>query len=123
MPHLPLPPDDRPPAELSVSDRVLRRQLDASLTQRFEQQCDPFLTELLSHCDWYITTYTNVVTLVIACPDIATNWEVLHHVAYFGVPMEQFSQDSRIRIYPPMGTGEPFEIRVDELSIYRESPY
>ncbi|MDX2229355.1 MAG: hypothetical protein NW220_06940 [Leptolyngbyaceae cyanobacterium bins.349] len=122
MKNLSLSPDDQPPIELSASDRALRRQLDASLTQRFEHQCDPFLTQLLSRCDWYITTYTNVVTLVIACPDSSTNWEVLHHVAYFGTPMEQFSQDAKIRIYPPMGTGEPFEIRVDELSIYRESP-
>jgi len=120
MKNLNLPPDDHPPAELSASDRALRRQLDASLTQRFEQQCDPFLQELLSRCDWYLTTHTNVITLVIGCPDIATNWEVLHHVAYFGTPMEQFSKDAKIRIYPPMNTGEPFEIRVDELSIYRE---
>lgn len=115
-----LPPDDQPPVELSASDRALRRLLDASLTQRFEQQCDPFLKELLSLCDWYITTYTNVVTLVIACPDMATNWQMLHHVAYFGTPMEQVSKDAKIRIYPPIGTGDPFEIRVDELSIYQE---
>lgn len=115
-----LPADDLPPIELSASDRALRRQLDASLTHRFEQQCDPFLKELLSLCDWYVTTYAHVVTLVIACPDMTTNWQMLHHVAYFGTPMEQFSQDAKIRIYPPIGTGEPFEIRVDELSIYQE---
>lgn len=114
-----LPPDDLPTDELTQYDRRLRRQLDASLTDRFEQRCDPFTKELLSNCEWYITTYTHVVTLVIHCPDSATNWRVLHHVLTLGEPMAQFSQDAKIRIDPPPGRGTPFEIRVDELSIYR----
>lgn len=116
-----LPADDCPPTELSAFDLALQHQLDASLMARFKRHCDPFLRQLLRRCDWHITTHSNVMTLVIACPDISTNWEVLHHVAYMGTPMVQFSEAAKIRIHPPLGTGDPFEIRVDELSIYRES--
>lgn len=118
MTPLNLPPDDLPPEELTAGDRQLRQQLDASLTQRFQHHCNPFVKQLLAQCDWYITTTAKGMMLVIACPDAATNWQVLHDVQSLGAPMAQFSQEARIRIYPPIGTGEPFEIRVDELSIY-----
>ncbi|MGB8700358.1 MAG: hypothetical protein WCD18_13155 [Thermosynechococcaceae cyanobacterium] len=75
-----LPPDDLPPPQLELGDHRLRRQLDASLTQRFQQQCDPTCQKLLATCDWSITTTANVATLVIVCPDRATNWHVLNQV-------------------------------------------
>lgn len=114
-----LSPDDLP-SEVTEHDRTLRRQLDESLTQRFAQQCDLYTKSLLSRCDWYVTTYVNAVTLVINCPDSATNWRLLHHVLTLGSLMEQFSQYARIRVCPPLGTGAPFEIRVDERSMYRD---
>lgn len=118
MTPLNLPPDDLPPEELTASDLQLRQHLDASLTQRFYQECNPLVTKLLAQCDWYVTTTAKGIILVIVCPDTAVNWQVLHNVQYLGAPMAQFSQTARIRICPPSRTGDPFEIRVDELPIY-----
>ncbi len=116
-----LPPDDLPPQQLELGDCILRHQLDLSLTQRFQQQCHPTLQRLLAACDWSITT-TNVVTLEIVCPDLATNWQVLNQVVPLGTGMAQFSQDAKLRIYSTPEMLDPFEIRVDELSIYQEPP-
>lgn len=115
-----LPPDDLPSQELELSDRLLRRQLDSSLTQRFQRQCGSNILQLLDVCDWLITTTTNVVTLVIVCPDQATNWQVLNYVVELGDKLAQFSKDAKLRIYPTPEMLDQFEIRVDELSMYRE---
>ncbi|MCU0568295.1 MAG: hypothetical protein MUF49_17060 [Oculatellaceae cyanobacterium Prado106] len=121
MPIFNLHPDDRPPQQLEIDDRLLRRQLDHSLTQRFRQQCDPDLLYLLSDCDWSITTTANVALLVIVCPDRAISWQVLNQVVPLGSEMAKFSQDAKLRIYPTPEMLDFFEIRVDELSIYREN--
>ena len=115
-----LPPDDLPSQQLELGDRMLRRQLDLSLTQRFQQQCDLVSLQLLAACDWSITTAANVAILVIVCPDRDTNWRVLNQVVALGSGMAQFSQDAKLRIYPTPEMLDYFEIRVDELSIYRE---
>ena len=116
-----LPPDDLPPQQLELDDLLLRRQLDLSLMQRFQQQCDTTSLQMLAACDWSIATTANVVTLTIVCPDRAMNWQVLNHVLVLGDRMAQFSRDAKLRIYPTPDMLDPFEIRVDELSIYRES--
>ncbi|MCU0525984.1 MAG: hypothetical protein MUF72_14270 [Elainella sp. Prado103] len=115
-----LPPDDRPPQQLELDDRILRQQLDRSLTQRFQQQCDLTLQQLLQTCDWAITTTANVVTLVIVCPDQATNWQVLSQVVALGDSLARFSQDAKLRIYATPEMLDRFEIRVDERSIYQD---
>lgn len=117
-----LPPDDLPPQQLKLDDRILRGQLDASLTQRFQQQCDPVSQQLLASCDWTITTAAHVVTLMIVCPNRITNWNVLNHIVTLGNLMAQFSQDAKLRIYSTPEMDDLFEVRVDELSIYRERP-
>lgn len=117
-----LSPEDQPPQQLSSQDRELRRQLDQFLTQRFRDQIlqsEITLQLSLSQCDWYITTAANVVTLVIECPNEAINWQILHQVQPLGAVMKALSNDAKLRICPPDGS-EPFEIRVDELSVYRE---
>jgi hypothetical protein len=118
-----LSPEDQPPQQPSVQDRELRRLLDQSLTQQFTdqmmQQDNAMLQLLLSQCDWYITTAANVAMLVIECPNEALNWQVLHQVQPLGTAMKHLSKDAKLRICPP-DSSEPFEIRVDELSIYRE---
>ena len=116
-----LPPDDLPPQRLELGDRFLRRQLDLSLRQRFQQRCDPASLQLLAACDWSITVTANGATLVIVCPNRATNWQVLNQVIALGSGMAQFSQAARLRIYSTPERLDQFEIRVDELSIYRES--
>ena len=120
MPRPDLPADDLPPQQLELSDRILRQQLDSSLTQRFREQGDRSLLELLDRCDWSITTAANVVTLAIVCPDLATNWQVLEKVIPLGNEMARFSQDAKLRIYSSPEMVDFFEIRVEELSIYRE---
>ena len=116
-----LPPDDLPPQQLELDDLLLRHQLDASLTQRFQQQCDTTSLQILAACDWSIATTANVLTLTIVCPDFATNWQILNHVVALGDRMAQFSRDAKLRIYSTPEMLDLFEIRVDELSIYRES--
>jgi hypothetical protein len=115
-----LPPDDLPPQQIELDDRILRRQLDSTLTQRFQEQCDRTSKELLDLCDWCITTSANVVTLAILCPDRHTNWQVLNRVVLLGNVMAQFSQDAKLRIYSTPDMVDSFEIRVDELSVYHD---
>jgi hypothetical protein len=115
-----LSPDDLPPEQIDLNDRLLREQLDSSLTERFQQQCDRTTERLLAKCDWSVTTAANVVTLSIVCRDPIVNWKILNRVQVLGSLMAQFSQDAKLRIYPNAGAIDPFEIRVDELSIYRE---
>ncbi|MEO1145239.1 MAG: hypothetical protein AAFY26_06545 [Cyanobacteria bacterium J06638_22] len=114
----PLPSDDLPPQELELVDHQLRRRLDQSLTERFQQQCDVSLQDLLALCDWSVTTTANVVTLVIVCPDRPTNWKVLNYVVPLGNIMATFSKDAKLRIYATPDMVDLFEIRVDELSSY-----
>lgn len=115
-----LPWDDLPPEQLGIDDRDLRRQLDLSLTQRFRQLCNSELQTLLNACAWAITTTTNVVTLVIVCPNRVTNWAILSQVVNLGNELAEFSTDARIRIYSTPEMLDQFEIRVDELSIYQD---
>lgn len=120
MPRPDLPADDLPPQQLALSDRILRQQLDSSLTQRFREQGDRTILQLLATCDWWITTAANVVTLAIVCPDSATNWQVLEKVIPLGNEMVRFSQDAKLRIYSSPEMVDFFEIRVEELSVYQE---
>jgi len=115
-----LPPDDLPPQSLQIDDHQLRRQLDLSLTQRFQQHCDPISLKILSSCEWSITTTANVGMLVIVCPNRQTNWKVLNQVIPLSKAMAMFSQDAKVRIYPTPEMLDYFEIRVDEISIYQE---
>jgi hypothetical protein len=116
-----LPPDDLPPAQIGQVDSVLRRQLEASLSKRFYESCNGTLQALLTHCEWYITTRSGPLTLVVFCPNSTTNWRVLNNIVMVSDYLEPFSKTAKIRICPPLGTGAPFVIRVDEVSVYRDS--
>jgi hypothetical protein len=121
MPDPLLSPEDCPPPRTTRVDRMLQRQLENSLDKHFYQAGDRLIQSLLSRCEWYITTNATALTLVIACPDPLTNWKVLHHIVKIGRKLEAFSDSAKIRVCPPTGTGTPFEIRVDELSVYQDS--
>lgn len=116
-----LPPDDVPAAEASF-DRVLRQKLEVSMGQRFYEACDGVTQTLLMNCDWYVTMRSVAPTLVIACPDQLTNWRVLNRVVAIGRILEQFASSAKIRVCPPVSIGTPFEIRVDELPVYQDTP-
>ena len=118
----PLPPDDLPPANLDFSDNLLRLHLEECLTHYFYEACDSQQQSLLSHCQWYITTYANAPTLVIEPPDSTTNWHLLKELVKLGSVLKQLARNAKIRVYPPAGMGTPFEMRVDELSVYRFLP-
>lgn len=111
-----LPADDLPPVQATNLDKILRRQLEESTGKRFYEACDRITKALLSSCEWYVTTNTNALTLVIACPDLVTYWHIVSDIAQIGNKLEWFSSSAKIRICPPVGKGTPFEIRVNELS-------
>ncbi|MDX2099445.1 MAG: hypothetical protein SFW36_16825, partial [Leptolyngbyaceae cyanobacterium bins.59] len=89
--------------------------------RRFYEACDGVTQSLLTRCEWHMTTQSRALTLIIHCPDAGFVWRVLNNLIPLGTQLERFSERARIRITPPIGTGSPFEMRVDELSIYHES--
>lgn len=115
-----LPPDDSSPSKTTRLDRLLNRKLEKSLEKLFLASCHEYTQTLLSDCDWYITTQASAVTLVIACPDMKINWQVLNNIVSLGMRMEQLANSAKIRVYPPMGMGTLFEIRVDEIAVYQD---
>lgn len=115
-----LPPDDLPPTEALQSDRTLHHQLEEAVNKHFYETCDGVTQALLVNCQWSITITAAALTLVIHCPDIATNWRVLNNVVSIGSVLEVFSPTAHIRVYPPPDSGIPLEVRVDEISVYRD---
>lgn len=116
-----LPPEDLPPAETTQLDRILRRKLEDTTSQHFYEACDRTIQALLSRCEWYVTTQASALTLVINCPDMNTNWQILSCIVQLGSTLEQIAKSAKVRVCPPTGMGTPFEIRVDEISVYRDS--
>jgi hypothetical protein len=72
----------------------------------------------------YANTFLNSLTLdlnpYINCPDLTTSWSVLNEIVAIATTLESFTKSAKIRISPPVNKGEPFEIQVDELDIYKE---
>ncbi|ABA23551.1 conserved hypothetical protein [Trichormus variabilis ATCC 29413] len=112
--------DDSHPMQPTSADIILRQQLEYSLSKYFYEGCDRTLQNLLSNCRWYVTTQANAMTLVIECPDQVTNWRVLQKLVPMGKLINQMVSSAKIRVCPPEGEGVPFEMRVDELSVYRD---
>ncbi|MEB3182590.1 MAG: hypothetical protein VKL59_26670 [Nostocaceae cyanobacterium] len=115
-----LPEDDSQPKQLTSLDLILMHQLENSVAKLFYEACDSSSQKLLSNCKWYITTYARAMTLVIKCPDQVTNWRVLQEIVKIGMGLEQFVKSAKIRVCPPENEGTPFEIRVDEISVYKD---
>ncbi|BAZ07093.1 hypothetical protein [Calothrix sp. NIES-3974] len=112
--------EDSHPVQLTSADIILRQQLEASICRYFFESCDRILQELLSRCRWYMTSTASAVTLVIECPDEISNWQILRKLPSMAKLLQEMSISGKIRIYPPTGEGMPFEMRVDELGIYRQ---
>jgi hypothetical protein len=113
-------PDDLPPSQPTQIDNFLRRQLELSIGNNFYNACNNKVKILLASCEWYFTTNASAMTLVINCPDLTTGWNVLNEIVAIATTLEKFASSAKIRVSPPVGKGEPFEIRVDELDIYQE---
>ncbi|MBW4612919.1 MAG: hypothetical protein KME21_06480 [Desmonostoc vinosum HA7617-LM4] len=102
------------------ADIILRQQLEYSISRYFYEACDRSIQNLLSDCRWYVTTHASALTLVIECPDQVTNWRVLQKIVPMGTLLNAIISSAKIRVYPPESQGIPFEMRVDELSVYRD---
>ncbi|RUR73912.1 hypothetical protein ACF3DV_25190 [Chlorogloeopsis fritschii PCC 9212] len=112
--------DDSHPAQLTSADIILRQQLENSISTYFYDACDRTIQNLLSICRWYVITCANAMTLVIECPDQITNWRVLQKIVPMATVLGEIINSAKIRVCPPANLGIPFEMRVDELSVYRE---
>lgn len=112
--------DDLTPIQLTSADIILRQQLESSISKFFYSACDRSIQGLLSRCRWYFTNHAQAITLVIECPDEVTNWRILQKLVAMGTWLEQFVSSAKIRVCPPESQGAPFEMRVDELSVYRD---
>ncbi|MDB9445400.1 hypothetical protein [Anabaena sp. CS-542/02] len=115
-----LPPDDLPPSEVTKQDGMLHLELERSTGICFFQACDRITQVLLSKCQWYLTKNSTTLTLIIDCPDIVSYWHIVSNIPQLGNRLERFTSDAKIRVYPPFGKGTPFEIRVNEISAYRD---
>ncbi|TVP62825.1 MAG: hypothetical protein EA343_09820 [Nodularia sp. (in: Bacteria)] len=112
--------DDFHPKQPTSADIILRQQLEDSISKYFYDGCDRIIQNLLSNCRWYVTTRANAMTLVIECPDQVTNWRVLRQIVPMGTLLNSIISSAKIRVCPPDSQGVPFEMRVDELSVYRD---
>ncbi|PLZ97130.1 hypothetical protein CEN50_16135 [Fischerella thermalis CCMEE 5268] len=115
-----LPKDDCHPLQLTSADIILRQQLENSISSYFFNACDRTIQNLLSSCRWYILSHGNALTLVVECPDQITNWRVLQKIVPMAAVLGNIISSAKIRICPPKKEGMPFEMRVDELSVYRD---
>ncbi|WP_445630357.1 hypothetical protein [Nostoc sp. DSM 114167] len=112
--------DDSHPIQPTSADIILRQQLEDSISRYFYDACDRTIQNLLSDCRWYVTTHANALTLVIECPDQVINWRVLQKIVPMGTLLYGIVSSAKIRVCPPESQGVPFEMRVDELSVYRD---
>ena len=114
------PEDDSHPMQLTSADIILRQQLEYSISRYFYEACDRTIQNLLSSCRWYVTTQAGVMVLVIECTDLVTNWRVLQKIVPMATILNPIISSAKIRVCPPESQGIPFEMRVDELSVYRD---
>lgn len=114
-----LPFEDLPPNTSGLEDTLQRLQLEEMLAKYFYDSCHPEQQALLSSCEWYITTYSEVPTLIIECPDQILNWQVLKSLVKIGCVLKRIVKQGKIRVSSPASKGAPFEMRVDELPVYR----
>jgi hypothetical protein len=110
-----LPADDLPPGQPTPEDMMLRRCLAEAAGQRFYESCDRITQSLLYRCEWHITLRASLPTLIIACPDTETYWHIVSAIDQLGNRLRRVMNDGKIRVYPPIGKGQPYEIGVDEL--------
>lgn len=110
--------DDFHPLQATSADIILRQQLEHSISKYFYEGCDRSLRSLLSNCRWYATNHGSILTLVIECTDQVTNWQVLQNIVPMANVLYGIVTTAKIRVCPP-DNGVPFEMRVDELPVYR----
>ncbi len=113
--------DDSHPLQPTSADIVLRQRLEHSISKYFYEGSDRSIQNLLSRCRWYVNTDATALTLIIECPDQVTNWRVLQQIVPMASLLNSIISSAKIRVCPPYNQGMPFEMRVDELSVYADS--
>lgn len=116
-----LPFDDLPPLELEESDSSLGRQLEEALSRYFYESCDGVTQALLTNCEWYFTTISTAPTLVINGVNRAMSHRVLNHMVAIATALLNFSTSARVLIGSAAEAEALTEIRVDEISAFRDS--
>jgi hypothetical protein len=101
-----------------MNDYQLQLDLDEMTRQYFFSTCDPLLQSILSQCAWRLTSQGKALTLIIVCPTLVLNWLILEKMAAFATVLGGFAESALIRVHPPLGYGEPLEMRVDERSLF-----
>jgi hypothetical protein len=122
MTPISLPPEDLPPDAITDADANLRRQLELTTRKHFFEACEGSIQSLLMEGRWIINM-AEVPMLVIYCPNALHNWRVLSTLVAIARVLAQFSPQAKIRVYPPNGSGSPFEMRIDERSVYRDGQH
>jgi hypothetical protein len=112
-----LPPDDLPPLVWLDRDRQLRQELQAALCKYFYQACDGVTQGLLMLCEWHLLITGEALILVLQCPTQPISWRALNNVEPLGLALRHFSPTAKIRVCPPPDSGDPVEIRIDEISV------
>ena len=109
-------PDDLPPVKTSLLDEILLRQLAEVIGRHFYQASHSTIKSLLSSCHWYFQTNTYPMTLVIFCYDIESYWQIMNAIPDILYKLKVFSNNAKIRLYPPVDQGIPWEVGIDEVS-------
>lgn len=110
----PLPADDLPPTGATILNELFYRQLEEATCRRFYQSCGPLMRVLLSNCHWYFKINTSPLMLIIICYDIESYLHIVDAIPHFIKQLKQFSNKSKIHLFPPDNKGEPWEIEIEE---------
>jgi hypothetical protein len=113
-----LPLADRPDPNDGDRDRLLRRQLEASLRKHFYESCHGVTQGLLTSGEWCLTNTGASLMLVLHCPDQSTHWRILNNISHFAAQLAAFSRNASIQISPPPGMGDPQLLQVHEIAVH-----
>jgi hypothetical protein len=101
--------------QIAKNWRIECHHLAEAASKRFYEACDRITRALLYRCEWHVNLKMAVPTLIISCPDTDTYWHILSAMAQIGDRLNRVLPDGRIRVYPPLGKGFPYEIGINEL--------
>lgn len=104
------------PEPFTPLDRLLRLKLEEAAGKHFYLACDRATQDLLLQCEWRIVTNADTFTLAIACPNIEIYWHIASVLPQLGHPFAELAGcNAKIRISPPLGQGEAFDIWVKDI--------
>ncbi|NEU83425.1 hypothetical protein [Nostoc sp. UIC 10630] len=90
--------------------------IEEATCRRFYQVCVPLMRVLLSNCHWYFKINASPLMLIIICYDIESYLHIVDAIPQFIKQLKQFSNKSKIQLFPPDNKGEPWEIEIEETS-------